>query len=232
MRLPPRAVVAAALTLVALPAVAGRPFATEDAGVLEPGECELESFYARATARDTPRETGWWLQPGCGIGVRTQLAVGAGMTRVEGESTRAVAVAGKTYLRPLTDDQWGLTVAYQLGMARPPGESFEHDLTEVRAVVTVPLGQTLVHANVGWNRAQVDRIDSTLWAVAIERPLLKALDVGAEAYGDDRTAAWLGVGARYAVVADKFFVDASYAVQTNSARARLLTIGIKLEFGF
>lgn len=232
MRFIAQAAAAATLMGLSLPAFAGRPFATEDAGVLEPRSCELESFVARATAREAPRERGWWVQPGCGVGLHTQLAAGGGATRVEDESTRALALAGKTYVRQLQDDQAGFTVAYQVGWSKRPGESFKHGSTDVKGVLTVPLGELLLHANLGWNRAQIDRINSTTWAVAIEKPVGKGFDIGAEAYGDDRSDAWIGIGARYAVVPEKFFVDASYALQTDSARARLLTIGIKLAAEF
>lgn len=56
------------LALAASPANAGRPFATEDAGVLVAGECELEAYASRETAGDAPKETGWWVQLGCGLG--------------------------------------------------------------------------------------------------------------------------------------------------------------------
>jgi hypothetical protein len=92
----------------------------------------------------------------------------------------------------------------------------------------VPLGALLLHANLGWNRGH--RISTTTWAVAFEYATAAGFDFGVEAYGDDRSAAFVGLGARYAVLAEKFFVDMSYAEQTDSARARSLTVGLKLAF--
>jgi hypothetical protein len=218
----------AAILTAAAPAHAGRPFATEDAGVLEAGKCELEAFGARLTSREAPKETGWWVQPGCGLGLNSQLAVGGGRTKVEGESTTAVALIGKTFIRELTDDRFGVTLAYQLIGEGPPGESLEHAGTDLRAVLSAPLGGVLLHANLGWNRSEVDRINSTTWALAVEVPVGGGLDVGVESYGDDRTAAWLGIGARYALLPDKLFIDMSYALQAASARAKLLTVGLKI----
>ncbi|GMU44965.1 MAG: hypothetical protein AMXMBFR52_22560 [Burkholderiales bacterium] len=43
----------ALLALPASPAIAGRPFATEDAGVLAAGDCELEAYALRQTAGDS-----------------------------------------------------------------------------------------------------------------------------------------------------------------------------------
>lgn len=224
-------VTAALLALAASPAIAGRPFATEDAGVLAAGECELEAYVLRQTARDAPKETGWWIQPGCGIGYRTQLALGGGRTKVESDRFSAAALSGKTWLREATDGQTGFTLAYAIGGEKAPGASFRHESTAVTAVVTSPLAKDwLLHANLGWGRAQSERLNTTTWALALERSGESGFDVGAEVYGDDRDSPWLGVGARYALRPEKFFVDFSWAMQANSARARLITIGMKLAF--
>jgi hypothetical protein len=71
---------------------AGRPFATEDAGVLAQKECEWESFAARARTRGEPRETGWSTQIGCGVGFKTQVALAFGRSKFESENTNALAL--------------------------------------------------------------------------------------------------------------------------------------------
>lgn len=219
------------LALVASPAIAGRPFATEDAGVLTAGECELEAYALRQTAGDAPKETGWWVQPGCGVGYRTQLAFGGGRIKVEPDRYTAAALSGKSRLHELTDEQTGVALAYAVGGEKAPGRSFKHESTALAAVVSWPVAKDLLlHANLGWSRSQAERLTSTTWALALERAGDSGLDVGAEIYGDDRAAAWLGVGARYALRPQKVFVDFSWAVQTNSARAKLVTVGLKLAF--
>lgn len=71
------------ITLLAGSANAARPFATEDAGVLAGGECEVEAYVAHASARGSASESGWWLQPGCGLGPLlgrdAQLGLGASL---------------------------------------------------------------------------------------------------------------------------------------------------------
>ena len=186
------------------------------AGVLTAGECELDVFALRQTAGHAPKETGGWAKPGCGIGYRTQLAF---------------ALSGKTWLRELTDEQTGVALAYAVGGEKAPGRSFRHENTALAAVASSPVAKDLLlHANLGWSRSQAERLTSTTWALALERTGDGGLDVGAEIYGDDRSAAWLGVGARWALRQQKLSVDFSWAVQTDSARAKLVTIGLKLAF--
>lgn len=201
------------------------------AGVLTAGECELEVFALRQTAGDAPKETGGWAKPGCGIGYRTQLAFGGGRTKVEPDRHTAAALSGKTWLRELTDEQTGVALAYAVGGEKAPGRSFRHENTALAAVASSPVAKDLLlHANLGWSRSQAERLTSTTWALALERTGDGGLDVGAEIYGDDRSAAWLGVGARWALRPQKLSVDFSWAVQTDSARAKLVTIGLKLAF--
>jgi hypothetical protein len=226
-----RLLAGALLALAALPALAGRPFATEDAGVLAAGKCELESYLLRHTSGAAPAQTGGWVQPGCGVGARTQLAFGGGWTRSESDRFTAAALSGKTWLRELGDDEIGVTLAYSIGGERAPGGSLRHETTALAAVMSMPLAKRLLlHANLGWSRSQSQRVDATAWALALEWTGAGGFDFGAELYGDDREAAWLGIGARYALRPEKLFVDFSWAVQPDRRRAKLLTAGLKLAF--
>jgi hypothetical protein len=209
---------------------AGRPLQTEDAGVLGAGECEIESFAARERVRDEPTARALSAQVGCGIGLRSQLALAAARTRAAGEKVDDITLVGKTWLRELDDDDIGVTLAYALGATRLPGASLRHEATEVRAVVTVPRGDWQVHANAGWARSEADRLNSTIWGMAAERTGLGPVDLMAEVFGDDRSDPWLNAGLRWNAIPDRLNLDASYGVQMNSARARLLTVGFKLTF--
>lgn len=224
---------AVVLLLAASAAWAGRPFVTEDAGVITAGECELETFLSRTTMRDEASTRGGWIQPGCGVGLATQLSIGAGRSRSGIERETQAALTGKTALRALTDEQAGVTIAYSISGRRARGVSFKHDATAVAAVVSLPVEKDLlVHANFGWQRAEKDRRNTGVWATAIESlSVWPDLDVGAEVFGDSRTAGvYVGAGARYALKPERVFVDASWARQSARARGTLATIGVKLTF--
>lgn len=213
------------------PARAGRPLATEDAGVLSRGECEFESYAGRQWADDSPRARTLWAQLGCGVGAKSQLALGAGNEKFSGERTTVAAVSGKTSLRELTETNTGVALAYALLGARAPGGSFRHESTEIKAVVTVPRGEWLFHGNLGARIPRRDGVYSTLWGVAAERPeALGPLDLMAEVFGDNHSEPWVQVGARWSVVPKRFFLDASWGVHTDDARARQVSVGLKIAF--
>ena len=229
-----RRLVAAALfgtAIGAAPAWAGRPLATEDAGVLERNECELESYAGRVRAETPPTVKTAWAQLGCGVGFSTQLAVGAGIERSDGDRSTKAALLGKTAIRELTDDQAGLTIAYAVFGARDPSDRMRHEASEVKAVASAPFAGWVVHANLGANYSRADRDYAAVWGVALERPgAIGPVDLMAEVFGDNKTGPWLQVGARWTVVPKRVYVDASWGVQAVGAHPQQVTIGAKAVF--
>ena len=84
---------AACVMLMSSAPSAGRPFTTEDAGVIDARRCELEAFGSHARAQSDSSERGAWAQVGCGIGFDTQFAFGMGRFRsVDGSRELAHAI--------------------------------------------------------------------------------------------------------------------------------------------
>lgn len=212
------------------PAFAGRPFATEDAAVLERGACELESYAAYARSRADPSERSASVQLGCGAGLDTQLAVVAARFTTEDARHAIAGVTGKTALRPLTETDAGITVAYSLKGKRAPHSDLHHEESALSLVFTLPLDRRLVHANLGALRTESDKRTTGTYGFAVERLGERGLDYGLEVFGEFNASPWIGAGARYSVQPQKLFVDASFAVQTNSARSRQVTVGVKYAF--
>ena len=231
--MPMNRVVALALitlgALAAAPAWAARPFATEDASVMEAGECELEPSAVRTRARGGAKQSRWWVQAACAVRDGTQLGVGGGAERNGGLRRHAVAVFGKTALRHHSDQGPNFSLAYSAETGRERGDRWRYQGAEVALVASHRLGVSTWSANLGWSRDADARRSSTIWALAWERPVTTRLDAGVEVYGDDREAAWVGIGLRWAL-SDALSLDASFARQTNSARTRVLNTG--LTFGW
>lgn len=215
----------------AFPAWAGRPLATEDAGVLGRNECEIESYAGRVRGGNDPGVSTRWAQLGCGIGRDTQLAFGAGVENADADRSAIAALTGKTFLRELTDEQTGFTLAYALFGAQEPGNRFKHDATELKAVVSIPNGGWLLHANLGVHHSQTTKNYSTVWGLAAERTgAVGPVDLMTEIVGDDRTAPWVQVAARWTVIPERLYLDSSWGVQTNSARSKQATVGLRIAF--
>ncbi len=214
----------------ATPSMAGRPFTTEDAEVIDKQACEVEAYSSYAESRAPARQTGVWAQVNCGLGGGTQFGFGTGQARAGGVTLRGAALAGKTLLYEPSDHGLHITIAYSLGARRAPGTAWKIDSSSVAMVATLPSGtQTHWHANLGVTRDKIEHLSSTTFALAWERSVSDTVTVGAEAYGTDREAARLGVVARWSVL-QQLSLDASYAVQTNSLRERQATLGLKYSW--
>lgn len=87
----------------------------------------------------------------------------------------------------------------------------------------------LAHGNLGWSRSEGDAQNTTLWNLALEKSLAHGIDLMAEVYGDDRHKPALGSGVRW-TFREGWSVNASYAVQTETPRVKLWTVGLKWAF--
>jgi hypothetical protein len=221
----------ALLLLSSSQAQAGRPFATEDAGVLESGQCEWESVAARARTQGESAETGWSTQLGCGLGFKTQLALAFGRSTRESEHTNTLTLGGKTGLIHSGEDATSVTLAYGLNSSKEPGHSaYRWDTSAVNLVVTQPLpADWTVHANLGWSRDRPTKLNTTTWAVAAEWAASEQWALGAEVYGDDRSRPWYGVGARWDFSA-AWSVNAAYAVNRETPHTHAVSVGFKFAF--
>lgn len=210
---------------------AGRPFATEDAGVLEPKECEWESVAARTKTRGESSASAWSTQVGCGVGFKTQLALGFARSKFESERANAWALGGKTGLIDGGEDGTSVTLAYGAVAAKGPDDgSYRLNTTAVNLVLTRPLSEDwTVHGNLGWSYDRPNKLDSTTWAVAAEWAASEQWTVGVEAYGDDRNEPWFGVGARW-TLSKAWSVNASYAVNRETPRTNAASVGFKFAF--
>lgn len=219
---------AIAVFLLHVPAAwAGRPLVTEDAGVLDAGACEIESYIARFKRPDLNL---LWGQLGCGTGFQTQINAGAGREKTYPGHATVAAVSGKTALRTLTDERAGIAIAYA-AYGGQHVDHLRHEATEIKAVLSVPHDQWLVHANVGWVGTPSSHGDKTTWALALERRgAVGAVDLMGEIFGDDRGAPWAQLAARWALIPERLFVDGSLGAQFNGANTRQATIGLKLAF--
>lgn len=216
------------LLLVALPLQAGRPFITEDAGVLARGDCEWESVAARARVSGEPRASGLSTQLGCGLGAQLQLAANAGRARAGGERASSLGLAGKWGLWEGGDG--ALTLAWGSSWSRLRGAGSDWDGAGALLAYSRQLGGGWgLHANLGHAYSRAERRSETPWALLVERQLHADVDVGTELFGADGRRPGLGLGARWRP-AEGWTVDASLARSGSQPRERLVTVGLKLEF--
>ena len=194
-RLPRSLLTLTALLLFVAAPRAGRPFVTEDAGLLDRGACEWESVLARSRVPDQPRASSAATQVGCGIGGKSQLAVNAGRARSGGERASSLGLAGKTGLWDGGEDGPALTLAWGSSWSKAGGNSRDWDgATALLALSQAFEGGWSVHANLGRSYERASRSSSNFWAVLAERQLSENFDAGVELFGAGSERPGLGPG--------------------------------------
>ncbi|MEN9420246.1 MAG: hypothetical protein RI988_3867 [Pseudomonadota bacterium] len=230
--LPARGWLAVLAAALALPAVhAGRPLATDDAAIAEPGSCQLEAWQDRARgARDTV------LAPACGLPGGLELgAEGTWPRPVEG--LRATAGASLKWVpeawrldTPLGEAGFGLKFA--AGLERPAGagtgRAWRHADSTLLALASLRPAPTLAwHLNVGVGRARaVAPVQHTsTWLAGVAAAWTPGADwlVFAEAQSSGRREAFGGLrlagGARCWLIPERLGLDLTLARERGSPRA-------------
>lgn len=226
--LPPTRIVLALLASITLPALADRPLVSETADVIDRGTCQVEAAYGRALTRGAPalRDVGAIFS--CGVPLQTQLALGYGHTRGGGVKFESLLMGGKTTLRPPEHGQTGFGVAYSLVGEKSPGSSGKVEEFNLVGLVTAELAKGLLgHANLGWSRSRSARQDTTTWSLGMETT--GDLTFAADLFGDDRNRPAASAGAGL-VLGGGLSINGAYAVQFDSPRVRLWSIGAKFVF--
>lgn len=218
---------AAVLLLAAPVARADRPLVSETADVIGAGQCQVESGLAHASASGMPSLRSVDLFGSCGVAGHTQLGVALASSRQAGATDLGLTVVGKHTLKMPEDGAPGYGLAAALGMEKASGDHWRHAGMRLLGVVTKELSKGLLgHANLGWQRTQADRLNSTLWSLGVESD--GGLRWAADVFGDDRSRPWVSAGLLFPL-ADKVSANLSYAQQFERTRVRLWTLGFKTE---
>ena len=218
-----------ALTLLAPPAaLAARPFATEDAGVLATRDCELEPAWTRVRSQGIAVKAAV-VQVACGVGGDTHLYGNVQRYTGAGERSTDFGIGGKTALAGSPDGPYALTLAYGANIGRGDGSSRRITDGFATLVLGAPLADTLLaHVNLGWLGERHPSVDSMFWALGLEMPVGGGFDLGAELYGTDRDERWIGLGGRW--TGGDWSFNAGLARLTSGPKANQLTLGVKYAF--
>lgn len=185
------------------PARAGRPMVTDDASIVAPGDCQVESWKQHTAAQNE-----FWTVPACNPYGKWELSAGAGRIFPTDGTQRYAAgvVQAKTLFRPLTANSWGigLTVADLFRGGTPVGD----------VSVLVPLSlslmddQVLVHVNAGLLREGLSaHRTGGQWAGGAEWAATHDLALTLEAYGTQQGHDYVQAGLRLTVIPDRLDLD-------------------------
>jgi hypothetical protein len=206
---------------------AARPMITDDARIVDPKACQVETWVKRN--RDS---TEFWALPACNPTGDAEITIGGGRVREEGESHLTDAIVqAKTILRPLETNGWGVGLA--VGMDRHPQRP-EADSWPGDTYFYVPLSASfyddawVAHLNAGAVHHRGGDNQGT-WGFGNEIRLGESAFFIPEIYGNDRGRPFYQLGVRYWIIRDRLQVDATFGNRLDSnTEQRWFSIGLRI----
>ncbi len=208
--------------LAAGAAHAGSPMVVDDAGIVAPGSCQLESW-----RRQSRPATEIWALPACNLGSGLELTAGGAVLTARGaRAEREVLVQAKTLLRPLDDGGWGIALA--VGGVRHVGTGTTDMYAYLPATRAFAGDALLVHANLGWLREGASRRDHLSWGVGSEWRLARRTSLLAETFGQDAGRPSWQAGVRHWLLPERLQLDATCGNRLgDGAGQRWVAIGLR-----
>ena len=206
-------------------AQAARPMVTDDARIVDAKSCQLESW-----VKDNHDSTEYWALPACNFTGNLELTLGGAYTREDGRTwTTDVVVQGKTLIKPLAANGWGIGLAVGV-VHHPQADAGPRDwYAYVPASFSFRDDAVVVHTNLGWMREGETGRDRLTWGLGTEAKLAERTWLIAETFGQNQLKSFYQLGLRHWLVPDHVQLDATCGDRNGSGTpGRWLSIGLRL----
>ena len=208
------------------PAMAARPFVTDDARLTQAGSCQIESWsrFYRSTNE-------LWALPACNPTGGFELTIGAGRAFYRGFETNDYIIQGKTLFRTLEAGGfgWGIAAGKIAHPAVNPGPNLlgNHYIYIPFSAASQDSKQVL-HINLGALRNQSAGDARGTWGLGLELNQTDRLQWIAEAFGDHTSRPFVQAGARYAIQKNLLQIDMTFGGQSyGPVSSRWLSVGLR-----
>lgn len=205
---------------------AARPLVTDDARLVDPRSCQVESW-----VRHERDSTEFWMLPGCNFTGNLELTLGGGRTNsAGGTQTTDVQLQAKTLFKPLETNGWGVGLA--LGALRHPSRPDDRRWNDLYAYAPLSLSylddRVVLHTNLGVIRERDAGRTRMTWGIGAEAQLVERTGLVAEVYGQNRGKPFVQFGVRQVLVAERVQVDATVGNRIDGGE-RWISIGLRLN---
>lgn len=214
--------------LLAAPAYAARPMITDDARLTDAQACQVESWI-----KFNRTGTEKWALPACNLSGNLELTLGGALgENDQGMQTTDVVLQGKTLLKPLETNGYGVGLA--LGNVRHPAISTGRNLIG-DLYVNLPVSFSLrddaviLHLNLGALRNREAGTTRATWGAGSETLLSASNTLIAEAFGQDRGRPYYQFGLRHWIVPNHVQVDTTVGNRFGmQGEERWFSLGLRL----
>ena len=208
---------------------AARPMITDDARIIDPQSCQLESW---AKASKSAEE--YWALPACNPFGFFELTLGG--SKFQGHDTSGSSdrvIQAKTVFRELKPNDWSIGLA--LGRAN---HLFKSDERNHDTYGYIPItwsfndDHQFLHLNLGAVKKQLDSVTKKTWGLGTEFEITPRTFLIAETYGLEGVKPSYQAGVRHWLLPNKFQVDLTTGSKSQyTSESRWFSIGIRLLLG-
>lgn len=211
-------------------AFAARPMMTDDARMVDPQSCQLESW-----AKGYERHSEFWALPACNPLGFFELTVGGSKVTGEDRSTPSDRVIqAKTIFRELKPNSWGIGLA--IGNSHHFSTTVNRSNNDVYGYVPITWSfnddQQLIHLNLGGAKKQLDHSFTRTWGLGSEFQVAPNTYLIAETYGEDAVKPSYQAGVRHWLMPNRFQIDLTTGTKSSyNPQNRWFSMGIRLLLG-
>jgi hypothetical protein len=207
-------------------AQAARPMMTDDARIVDPKSCQLESW-----VRDSKHITEYWAQPGCNVGENAEITIGGSLEGENGHSSFANEIYQiKSIIRPIDINQTGYSIV--LGNARDPKRPMNKVIQDwyLNMPISYPYNDRLViHTNLGVTHLTDEHTEKINWGLSSEYNYNERIDLISEVFNQSSNSTYFQFGLRYWLIKNRAQIDTTYMNSFNHINEdQSFSIGLRL----
>ncbi len=210
-------------------AFAARPMITDDARIIDPQSCQLESW--GKVSKNTEE---YWALPACNpLGFFELTLGGSKFQGIDASGSSDRVIQAKTVFRELKPNDWSIGLALGRSEHLFKVDGHKHDLYGYVPVTwSFDNDQKFLHLNLGAVKNKTDSITKKTWGLGMEYEIASRTYLIAETYGVEGVKPSYQAGVRHWLLPNKFQVDVTTGSKSQyTSDSRWFSIGIRLLLG-
>ena len=207
-------------------AMAARPMLTDDARIVDPKSCQLESW-----VRDSKQVTEYWALPACNVTENLEVTIGGSLEGEKGHSSFANELYQiKSIIRPIAGNQTGFSIV--LGNGRDPKRTMNKVIQDwyLNVPISYPYNDRLViHTNLGVTHLTDEHTEKMNWGLSSEYNYNERIDLISEVFNQSSNSTYFQFGLRYWLIKNRAQIDTTYMNSFNHiGEDQSFSIGLRL----
>ena len=207
-------------------AMAARPMLTDDARIVDPKSCQLESW-----VRDSKQVTEYWALPACNVTENLEVTIGGSLEGEKGHSSFANELYQiKSIIRPIAENQTGYSIV--LGNGRDPKRTMNKAIQDwfINVPISYPYNDRLViHTNLGVTHLTDEHTEKMNWGLSSEYNYNERIDLISEVFNQSSNSTYFQFGLRYWLIKNRAQIDTTYMNSFNHiGEDQSFSVGLRL----